>query len=193
MPKALIVVDAQIDFCEGGSLAVLGGKECAKDISWYCLYAAEDYDLIVATKDWHVNPGDHFSDNPDYINSWPKHCVKGTVGAEFHPNFDPVCLKPKFAYNVFYKGQTSAAYSGFEGKSGQGIWLNDYLKEAGITNVDVVGIAFDYCVRATAIDSVRNGYDTTVLKQFTVSVNPLNDINVVKELSLDGIKVVDNR
>ena len=106
--RALIIVDVQRDFCEGGSLAVDGGAEVAQKIT--DLLVEHDYDHVVATKDHHIDPGDHFSDNPDYRDSWPPHCVVGTSGEDFHPGFNPV-----LAEAVFHKGHYSAAYSGFEG------------------------------------------------------------------------------
>src|SRR3954452_971290 len=110
MSRALIIVDVQNDFCEGGSLAVSGGAEVAAAISSYVAGHRRDYDHVVATRDFHLEPGDHFSEHPDYADSWPPHCVIGTPGADFHPNLD---LAPIEA--VFSKGERQAAYSGVEG------------------------------------------------------------------------------
>jgi len=170
LTRALILVDVQNDFCEGGSLAVAGGAEVARRISAHVLEHADDYAAIVATADWHDDPGAHFSDNPDYVNSWPEHCRIGTDGALFHPDAEPA-----FAYveAIFRKGRHEAAYSGFEGFTTEGdrrIALADWLRDRAIEQVDVVGIATDHCVRATALDAVEEGFETTVLLDLTAGV-----------------------
>ena len=110
MVRALIIVDVQNDFCEGGSLAVAGGAAVARGISSLLASAGHDYAHVVATKDYHIDPGSHFSDHPDYARSWPPHCVAGTNGAEFHPDLDTADVEA-----VVRKGAHAAAYSGFEG------------------------------------------------------------------------------
>lgn len=176
--RALVVVDVQNDFCEGGSLAVTGGAAVASAISGYASEQASAYDVIVATRDHHIDPGSHFSDEPDYLDSWPPHCVAGTPGAEFHPN-----LEWRSFDAIFDKGDYEAAYSGFEGTDEQqGTGLADFLRQKGITEVDVCGIATDHCVRATALDSAREGFDTTVLLQFCAAVDPQRVDAVVDEL-----------
>jgi nicotinamidase/pyrazinamidase len=171
MTRALIVVDVQNDFCEGGSLAVKGGAEVAFDIgnllrSWHEASPAErDYDFVVATRDHHIDPGAHFSATPDYVETWPPHCVAGTDGAGFHPNLDP---QPFDA--VFSKGEHAAAYSGFEGVAQDGSGLAEWLRTRSVDAVDVVGIATDHCVRATAVDAAREGFQTTVRLELTAGV-----------------------
>jgi nicotinamidase/pyrazinamidase len=110
MSRALIIVDVQNDFCEGGSLSVEGGADLAGAISEYVDAHHGQFDHIVATQDWHIDPGEHFSEQPDFVDSWPRHCVAGTRGAELHPGLDTEYIQ---AY--FRKGQYTAAYSGFEG------------------------------------------------------------------------------
>jgi nicotinamidase/pyrazinamidase len=175
MARALIVVDVQNDFCEGGSLAVGGGADVAYKIAevlhdWQEAgldpEAAQAYEFVVATRDHHISPGDHFSDNPDFVHSWPAHCVAGTDGAAFHPNLDP---QPFDA--VFSKGEYAAAYSGFEGRAQDGVPLADWLRDRGVDQVDVVGIATDHCVRATALDAARAGLRTRVLLDMTAGVD----------------------
>lgn len=161
MTRALIIVDVQLDFCEGGSLAVTGGSAVAERIN----SITADYPVVVATRDFHVDPGDHFSDRPDFVHSWPPHCVVGTPGAAFHPALDVGPIQA-----VFAKGEYSAAYSGFEGREPAGVGLADWLRDRDVTEVDVVGIATDYCVRATALDAVRAGFATTVRTEFTAAV-----------------------
>jgi nicotinamidase/pyrazinamidase len=174
MARALIVVDVQNDFCEGGSLAVGGGADVAYRIAevlgeWQ--EAASDplipvtYELAVATRDHHIDPGDHFSDHPDFVHSWPPHCVVGTDGVAFHPNLDP---QPFHA--IFDKGEYSAAYSGFEGRSQDGVPLAEWLRRHDVRSVDIVGLATDHCVRATALDAVRHGLKVRVRLDLTAGV-----------------------
>lgn len=143
--SVLLVVDVQHDFCEGGSLAVGGGAGVAGAISR--LLADHPYDHVVATRDRHVDPGEHFADAPDFRDSWPHHCVVGTRGAELHDDLDTARLEA-----IFDKGAFSAAYSGFEGAA-DGTELEGWLRARHVTRVDVVGLATDYCVRATALDA----------------------------------------
>ena len=161
MGTALIVVDVQNDFCEGGSLGLPGGAAAAEAIS---ARAAEGgYSHVVATRDHHIDPGDHFSDTPDFNTSWPVHCVAGTPGASFHPALDVVPIEA-----VFSKGEYTAAYSGFEGKSRDGKTLEEWLRANEVTDVEVVGIATDFCVRATALDAAKAGFGVHVLLDLTV-------------------------
>jgi nicotinamidase/pyrazinamidase len=165
--RALIVVDVQNDFCEGGSLAVAGGSAVASAISEYLAAEGDRYSHVVASRDYHVDPGDHFSDHPDFAGSWPPHCVAGTPGAQFHPGLDTSRFE-----TVFSKGAHTAAYSAFEGTDEAGTPLADWLRERGVDALDVVGIATDYCVRATALDAAREGFATQVLLAMTAGVSP---------------------
>ncbi|WP_433209213.1 nicotinamidase [Nocardia sp. CA-107356] len=165
MNRALIIVDVQNDFCEGGSLAVTGGATVARRITDYLNTA--HYSAVVATRDYHIDPGGHFSEHPDYVDTWPPHCRVGTSGADFHPNLDTAPIQ-----EIFSKGQYSAAYSGFEGTTEDGISLADWLRERAIHELDIVGIATDHCVRATALDARIEGFDTRVLLDFTAGVAP---------------------
>ncbi len=187
MARALVVVDVQNDFCEGGSLPVAGGARVAADISalvdrWHSAAAdAAPYDVVVATKDHHVDPGAHWAAKPDYVDSWPVHCKVGTEGEAFHPNLDP---QPFHA--VFTKGEHAAAYSGFEGThEGQG--LAEWLRAHGVTRVDVCGIATDHCVRATALDAAREGFDTTVLLDLCAGVAPETTQAALAAMSEAGV------
>jgi len=188
MTRALIVVDVQNDFCEGGSLAVGGGADVAFSIAgvlrrWQEAEPDErDYDHVVATRDHHIDPGDHFSTEPDFVESWPVHCVAGTIGAGFHPNLDP---QPFDA--VFDKGAYAAAYSGFEGRSHEGTPLADWLRAQSVSSVDVVGIATDHCVRATALDAVREGFATRVLLGMTAGVGRATTEAAVTAMRTAGI------
>ncbi|QIS18073.1 nicotinamidase [Nocardia terpenica] len=165
MGRALIVVDVQNDFCEGGSLAVAGGAAVADRISEYL--GVSDYDTIAATRDYHIDPGAHFSATPDFVDSWPPHCRVGTPGADFHPNLNTDPIEA-----VFSKGAHTAAYSGFEGTTEDGTGLADWLRAKGIDAVDVCGIATDHCVRATALDARTAGFTTRVLLGLTAGVAP---------------------
>jgi nicotinamidase/pyrazinamidase len=175
--RALIVVDVQNDFCEGGSLAVPGGAFVAQSITAWLATHAGRYAHIVATQDHHVDPGSHFSDHPDYVDTWPAHCVAETPGAEFHPDLDVSRVEA-----VFRKGEHRAAYSGFEGTDEHGTPLADWLRERGVTELDIVGLATDHCVRATAGDAVRAGFGTRVLLGLTAGVAPDTTARALTEM-----------
>jgi nicotinamidase/pyrazinamidase len=181
--RALIIVDVQNDFCEGGSLAVAGGAAVARAIS-DLLAGGPGYAHVVATKDFHVDPGSHFSDHPDYAASWPPHCVAGTTGADFHPNLDTAAVEA-----VFRKGAHAAAYSGFEGADDAGTPLGDWLRGHGVDQVDVVGIATDYCVHATAADAARMGFSTRVLLDLTAGVAPESTAAAIEDLRAAGVEL----
>ena len=179
MNKALIVVDVQIDFCEGGSLGVAGGSAVAESIA-ALLAGQHGYARVVATRDHHIAPGSHFSANPDYVDSWPPHCVVGTQGQLLHP-----ALRDFPFDAIFDKGSYAAAYSGFEGSIGatpEGEKLAQWLGEQGITAVDVCGLATDFCVQATARDAALEGFETAVLSNLTAAVHPDNVASVKGEL-----------
>ena len=190
MSRALIVVDVQTDFCEGGSLPVTGGAAVAADISelmhrWHTRQpGAPSYDVVVATKDHHVDPGEHWAAKPDFRDSWPVHCKVGTDGEGFHPNLDP---QPFDA--IFLKGEHAAAYSGFEGRTAQGEGLAEWLRRRGVTEVDVCGIATDHCVRATVLDSAREGFDTRVLTALCAGVDPQTTAAAITEMAAAGVEV----
>jgi nicotinamidase/pyrazinamidase len=182
--RALIVVDVQNDFCEGGSLAVPGGAFVARSISARLTPDGHEYGHIVASLDYHIDPDGHFSDHPDYARSWPPHCVAGTPGAEFHPELDTSRVEA-----VFRKGAYAAAYSGFEGTDEDGTSLRDWLRERGVTELDVAGIATDHCVRATAADGARDGFATRVLLDLTAGVAPESTGRALSELRDAGVQL----
>ncbi|CAM5605452.1 isochorismatase family protein [Streptomyces californicus] len=188
MHRALIVVDVQNDFCEGGSLAVAGGADVAAAITDLIGAAQPAYHHVVATRDHHVDPGDHFSATPDYVDSWPVHCVAGTEGVGFHPNFAPAVASGAID-TVFDKGAYSAAYSGFEGTDENDIGLAQWLRDREVTEVDVVGIATDHCVRATALDAAREGFVTQVLLDLTAGVSGATTERALTELRTAGVKL----
>jgi nicotinamidase/pyrazinamidase len=185
MTRALIVVDVQNDFCEGGSLAVAGGAAVARAVTAHAGEGLErgDYAHVVATRDHHVDPGGHFADSPDYVDTWPRHCVVGTGGVELHPDLDRGVLRA-----VFDKGEHAAAYSGFEG-SADGVGLADWLRGHGVDSVDVVGIATDHCVRATALDAVAAGFATRVLLPLTVGVAEGTTTFALEQLRTAGVQL----
>ncbi|TPG19390.1 isochorismatase family protein [Pedococcus bigeumensis] len=183
MSRALVIVDVQNDFCEGGSLAVAGGAEVARRISEHVLTHLGEYAAIVATADWHDDPGAHFSDSPDFVDSWPTHCRVGSDGALFHPAAEPAF---EHVEAIFRKGHHTAAYSGFEGHTVQAdakVGLADWLRDRAIEEVHVVGIATDYCVRATALDSAEEGFETTVLLDLTAGVAPASTATALADLA----------
>jgi nicotinamidase/pyrazinamidase len=179
--RALIVVDVQRDFCEGGSLAVAGGAEVAGRID-ALLRGDHPYDHVVATRDHHIDPGSHFSADPDFVDSWPRHCEVCTPGVEFH---DRLTFRDFDA--VFDKGEYAAAYSGFEGTDGEGTPLAEWLSARGVDRVDVCGIATDYCVRATALDAAQAGFATTVLLDLTAAVAPERLDSTLDVLTASGV------
>jgi nicotinamidase/pyrazinamidase len=181
--RALIIVDVQNDFCEGGSLAVAGGADVAARIG--NVAAEGGYQHVVATKDYHIDPGAHFSPSPDYVASWPVHCVVGTTGAQFHPDLDTSRVE-----TVFRKGAHAAAYSGFEGTDEHGTSLADWLRQRDVDQVDVVGIATDYCVRATAIDAANMGLATRLLLDLSVGVAPDSTAQALTDMREAGVEVV---
>jgi nicotinamidase/pyrazinamidase len=182
--RALIIVDVQNDFCEGGSLAVAGGAAVARSVSALLASGDHGYDHVVATKDYHIDPGAHFAVSPDYVHSWPTHCVAGTAGSEFHPELATGPIEA-----VFRKGAHAAAYSGFEGVADDGTPLAGWLRMRGVDTVDVVGIATDYCVRATAADAAVNGFRTRVLLGLTAGVAPGTTAEAITELRGTGVQV----
>ncbi|MEV6791769.1 isochorismatase family protein [Streptomyces sp. NPDC051320] len=188
MHRALIVVDVQNDFCEGGSLAVAGGADVAAAITELIGQAPACYRHVVATRDHHVDPGNHFSSHPDYVRSWPPHCVAGTEGVGFHANFAPAVASGAIDA-VFDKGAYAAAYSGFEGVDENGVTLADWLRAREITAVDVVGIATDHCVRATALDAVGAGLTTTVLLDLTAGVSAETTGRALDEMRSAGAEL----
>lgn len=183
MNRALIIVDVQYDFLEGGALAVQGGYDVAGNLS--ALFssrspALDQYNLIVTTQDWHIQPGDHFSDTPDFVDSWPKHCVAKTHGAMLESELE-TSLKSWWYLESYErslviadvrKGMYNAAYSGFQGINKEFNPLDTILWDAGVKSVDVCGIATDYCVKETAADAATKGFETTVLKDLCAGINP---------------------
>jgi nicotinamidase/pyrazinamidase len=188
MHRALIVVDVQNDFCEGGSLPVAGGSEVAAAITDLIGDATAGYRHVVATRDHHISPGDHFAEHPDYVRTWPVHCVAGTEGVGFHPNFAPAVASGAVEA-VFDKGAYAGAYSGFEGADENGIGLAQWLRDRGVAEVDVVGIATDHCVRATALDAVREGFRTRVLLDLTAGVMAETTDRALEELRTAGAEL----
>jgi nicotinamidase/pyrazinamidase len=190
--RALLVVDVQNDFCEGGSLAVAGGSEVAALIARYAVEHVDAYAAVAATADWHEDPGPHFSDDPDYVDTWPAHCRVGTTGAAFHPDVLPAVA---LAQGLFRKGRFQAAYSGFEGfdadtGSDAGQPLGAWLTERDIGAVDIVGIATDHCVRATALDAVRRGFRVRVHLHLTAGVLAATTARTLDELRTNGAELV---
>ncbi|MFP1626893.1 isochorismatase family protein [Streptomyces sp. 5K101] len=188
MHRALLVLDVQNDFCEGGSLAVAGGADVAAAITELIGQAQPGYRHVVATRDHHIEPGDHFSDHPDFVDSWPRHCVAGTEGVGFHPNFAPAVASGAVAA-VFDKGAYAAAYSGFEGTDENGSTLAEWLRARGVTEVDIVGIATDHCVRATALDAAREGFTTHVLLDLTAGVAAETTGRALEEMRAAGVEL----
>lgn len=182
--RALIVVDVQPTFCEGGALGVEGGDAVAEAIARFAAERREDYAIVVTTQDWHIDPGNHFSDEPDFVDTWPPHGVAGTPDAELHPALAD--LAPDASVK---KGAYEAAYSGFEGTDPDGRSLAEILTRANVTEVDVVGIAESHCVKATALDAIAMGLSARVFTDLTVPVTPEQGAAARKELLAHGARL----
>jgi nicotinamidase/pyrazinamidase len=142
------------------------------------------YEHAVATRDHHIDPGQHFSASPDYVDSWPRHCVVGTSGVALHPDLDTGRIEA-----VFDKGEYAAAYSGFEGTA-EGIGLAEWLRARAVDTVEIVGIATDHCVRATALDAARLGLATTVRLNLTAGVAAATVESALEQLRAAGVTLV---
>jgi nicotinamidase/pyrazinamidase len=182
--RALVIVDVQNDFCAGGSVPTADGAALAPAINDY-LAGAPGYRYVVATQDFHVDPGDHFSERPDYASSWPVHCVAGSPGAELRPDLDTGRIDA-----VFRKGAHTAAYSGFEGVDEHGTPLLEWLNTRGVDEVDVIGIATDFCVRRTAEDAAQAGLTTRVLIDLTAAAAPDSAAEALAAMRAAGIELV---
>jgi len=188
MGKALFIIDVQNDFTEGGALGVEGGAAVAAAISEHLAGHPGEYDHVFASRDWHDadnDNGGHFSATPDYVDSWPPHCVAGSAGAEYHPALDTAAIDVHVR-----KGQGKPAYSIFEGTTGDGATVPEALALLGVDTVDVVGIATDYCVRASALDAVHAGLTTRVLAGLTAGVAASSSAAALDELSSENVEVV---
>ena len=190
MTRALLVVDVQNDFCEGGSLPVEGGARVASDIGELLHHwtrgddQAPAYDVVVASKDHHIDPGHHWSREPDFVDSWPVHCQVGTDGEAFHPNLDP---QPFDA--IFLKGEHDAVYSAFEGHTVDGHRLADWLRTRQVDQIDVCGLATDHCVRLTALDSRKEGFETRVITGLCAGVAPETTEAALVEMKAAGVTI----
>ncbi|PYG00919.1 nicotinamidase/pyrazinamidase [Georgenia satyanarayanai] len=187
--RALLVVDVQPTFCEGGALPVEGGNAVAQAIAEYAAAHRERYALVVTTQDWHIDPGRHFAtppEEPDYVDTWPPHGVAGTAEAELHPAL--AGLAPDASVR---KGQYAAAYSGFEGTDGEGRTLAQLLD--GVDAVDVVGLAESHCVKDTALDAVRAGMSVRVLSDLTAPVTAEQGELARAQLREAGVELTPSR
>jgi nicotinamidase/pyrazinamidase len=188
MRNALLVVDVQADFVEGGSLGVQGGLAVAAMIARHVRHFKSEYQFVVASRDYHENAPDHISDHPDFVNTWPPHCMAGTPGAAFVPTIQNL-VREKYIQEVVTKGRNSAAYSAFDGLDKRGHGLLDVLKEQRIDHIDVCGIATDYCVRASALDARKNAFQVRVLVNLCAAVNEATGQQALAEMKAAGIQL----
>jgi nicotinamidase/pyrazinamidase len=187
MTNVLIVVDLQNDFTEGGSLGVKGGNVTAASITAHIRAHKSRYSRVIASRDWHSPDGDnggHFAVKPDMVTTWPRHCVQGTIGSAYNP-----ALELELIDIQIYKGDGQPAYSAFEGKTPGGASLDDVLRKVKAKHLDIVGIASDHCVRATALDAIARGYTVTVLVDLCVGVAPATTIAAVAEMTAAGVDI----
>ncbi|MCR2783998.1 MULTISPECIES: isochorismatase family protein [unclassified Microbacterium] len=191
MSKALFIVDVQNDFTEGGALAVQGGDAVAEAITRHLAANPDGYDLVIASRDWHDADGDnggHFArGEPDFVDTWPPHCVAGTEGAEY----DPGLVTDAVTHHV-KKGQGVPAYSLFEGSTEEGESVAELLTARGILEVDVVGLATDYCVRASALDAIAHGIRVRVLTDLVAGVAPESSDAALAELAHAGAELAES-
>jgi nicotinamidase/pyrazinamidase len=184
MTRALFVVDVQNDFTERGALGVAGGDAVAERVSRYLAAHADRYAVVVASRDWHHGDDDnggHFSDAPDFVDTWPVHCVGGTYGADYDEVFDTTRVT-----HHLKKGQGKPAYSLFEGVSDDGETAAEILDAHGIRNIDIVGIATDYCVRASALDALAAGRRVRVFTDLVTGVHPASSEAALSEIAAAG-------
>ncbi|PPG58603.1 isochorismatase family protein [Rathayibacter sp. AY1C5] len=187
MTTALLIVDVQNDFTEGGALAVTGGAAVAQGITAHLAAYADRYSAVLASRDWHEGDSDnggHFAVEPDFVDSWPVHCVAGTDGARFHPALDTARIDVQIL-----KGQGRPSYSAFEGTTEAGEELGAVLAERGVTALDVVGLATDHCVRASALDARRAGLEVRVLQDLVAGVSEEASAAALRELTEAGVRV----
>lgn len=180
--RALVVVDVQPTFCEGGELATEGANEIAHRIAAYVAAHRDRYTTVLTTQDWHIDPGEHFSNTPDFVDSWPPHGLAGSPNAELHPALADLAPDARLK-----KGQYSHGYSGFDGADEQGRGLAALLSDAGVTDVDVVGLVESHCVKHTALDARRAGLAARVLTDLTIPVSPAQGALAEQELRAAGV------
>lgn len=191
MTKALLIVDVQNDFCEGGSLAVAGGAAVAEKIANYLKSNPSKYDLVIASRDWHDagnDNGGHFAaegEAPDFVNTWPAHCVSGTHGADYHPNLDASLIQVHVE-----KGMGKPSYSAFEGVTRDGKAIAEVLSDSGVDQLDVVGIATDYCVLASSLDARKGGLSVQVLTEMCAGITPESTAAAINQMSAAGCQVI---
>jgi len=186
--NALLVVDVQVDFVEGGSLGVKGGLAVAAMIARHVRHFKHVYQFVVASRDYHESAPEHISDHPDFINTWPPHCMVGTPGAAFVPTIQNL-VREKYIQVVVLKGRNAAAYSAFDGVDTRGHKLLDVLKEQRIDHIDVCGIATDYCVRASALDARKNQFQVRVLVNLCAAVNEATGVQALEEMKAAGCQL----
>jgi nicotinamidase/pyrazinamidase len=191
--RALFIIDVQNDFTEGGALGVDGGAAVAENLTRYLRENPDRYDLVIASRDWHHGDDDnggHFAttEAPDFVTTWPVHCVGGTSGAEYHPGLDASLIDVHVK-----KGQGQPAYSIFEGTTDDGEELIEVLDERGVDEVDVAGIATDYCVLASARDALDAGRRVTVLTDLVAGVAPESSAAALSELETAGAELATTR
>ena len=189
MSRALFIIDVQNDFTEGGSLEVEGGAAVAAGITKLLADHPQRYSHVFASRDWHdaaSDNGGHISEHPDYVDTWPPHCIAGTPGAEYHPDLDVAGIEVHVR-----KGQGKPAYSIFEGTTQEGATVGHILDELGVTDIDVVGLATDHCVRASALDAIESGRHVRVLADLVAGVAADSSAAALVELEAAGAEIVE--
>lgn len=190
MTKALLIIDVQNDFTEGGALAIAGGDAVASGVSAFLAARAGDYDVVAASRDWHdadSDNGGHFADDPDFVDTWPEHCVAGTPGAEY----DELFTADAVTYHV-HKGQGKPAYSMFEGVTQDGTTVAEVLSARGVLTADVVGLATDHCVRASVLDAIAHGIHIRVLTDLVAGVGAESSETALAEMAHAGAELIES-
>lgn len=184
---AFLIVDVQNDFIEGGSLGVTGGERVAIDVANH-LNNTNRYNYVITTQDWHIDPGNHWAETPDYVDTWPVHCAAGTTGADIHEELNMALEATTIPRVKIFKGEYVAAYSGFEGRveGVDNVTVAEHLKALGITKLTVVGIATDHCVKETVLHALAAGFKVNVVTSMVAGVDPDRSVEALNAMRNAG-------
>lgn len=184
LKRALLIVDVQNDFCEYGPVPSIGGSQIASSITRFIDFNYSAYELILASKDWHQSPTEHFSKRPDFISNWPSHCVGSTEGAELHSN-----LNRKMIDHELIKGEYTAGMSAFEAKTSLNEGLIELLERREIDLIDICGLNADSNLYSTAIDALELGFPTTLFIDMCSGYSEESTLHALEDLESRGVNL----